>query len=151
MNIIVVLAVAAVFALLRFSRGNLLLWAGAWWLGMYVVLRFGFTAPIPASVVTRYMGIITLGILAYVSSSEERRDEVSRPLVRFMTEKRYSALLAATIIGLPALAAASVYVQMNVPIEPPFFPRTIHPASPSDIRVQDKTIPIDAGNNPFRQ
>jgi hypothetical protein len=67
-----------------------------------------------------------------------------------MTEKRFTPLLAATAVAIPALAAANVYVRMNVAIEPPFFPRTIHPASPSEIRVHDKTIPIDAGDNPFR-
>ena len=45
MKIFVVLAVAVVFALLRFRRANLLLWALAWWVGIYIVLRFGFTAP----------------------------------------------------------------------------------------------------------
>ena len=150
MNILVVLAVAAVFGLLRFRRVNLLIWALAWWAGIYVLLRFGFTAPIPASVVSMYMGIVSIAILAYVSSSEERREEVSRPVVRFMTEKRYTALLAATVIAIPALAAANVYVKMNVPLQPPFFPRTIHPASPSEITVHDKTIAIDAGDNPFR-
>ena len=39
---------------------------------------------------------------------------------------------------------------MNVPIEPPFFPRTVHPASPSEITVHDKKIDLDAGENPFR-
>ena len=151
MNILVVVAVVAAFGLLRFRRANLLVWAVAWWAGIYVLLRFGFTVPIPASVISIYMGIVSLAILAYLSSSQERRDEVSRPLVRFMTEKRYTAFLAALAIAIPALAAANVYVQMNVPVEPPFFPRTIHPASPSEIRVQDKTIPIDAGDNPFRQ
>ena len=68
-----------------------------------------------------------------------------------MTEKRYTPLLGATAIAIPALAAANVYVQMNVPLEPPFFPRTIHPASPSEITVHDKKIDIDAGDNPFRQ
>ena len=90
MNILVVLAVAAAFGLLRFRRANLLTWAGAWWVGVYVLLRFGFTAPIPASVISIYMGIVSLAILAYVSSSWERREEVSRPLVRLMTEKRYT-------------------------------------------------------------
>jgi hypothetical protein len=151
MNIQVVLAVAAVFGLLRFRRANLLLWAGAWWVGLYVIFRFGFTTPIPASVISLYMGIVSIAILAYVSSSQERREEVSRPLVRFATEKRYSALLGATVVALPALAAANVYVQMNVPIEPPFFPRTIHPASPSEITVRDNRIAIDAGDNPFRR
>ena len=116
MNILVVVAVLAVFGLLRLRRTSLLMWAGAWWVGIYVLLRFGFTAPIPASVVTLYMGIVTLAILAYVTSSQERRDEVSGPLVRFMTEKRYTPLLAARSSRIPALAAANVYVQMNVPL-----------------------------------
>ena len=95
------------------------------------------------------MGIVTIAILVYVSSSRERREEVSRPLVRFMTEKRYTALLGATVLAIPALAAANVYVQMNVPLEPPLFPRTVHPASPTEIMVHDKKIDLDAGENPF--
>lgn len=150
MNILVVLGVIAVFALLHFRRANLLAWAVAWWAGIYVLLRFGFAAPIPASVISLYMGIVTIAIVAYVSSSEERREEVSRPLVRLMTEKRYTPLLVATAAAIPALAAANVYVQMNVPLQPPYFPRTVHPASPPEITVHDKKILLDAGDNPFR-
>ena len=150
MNILVVLAVAAAFGLLRFSRASLLLWAGVWWVGIYVLLRFGFSAPIPASVVSIYMGIVTVAILAYMSSSEERREEISGPLVRFMTEKRYTMLLVATVVAIPVLAAANVYVQKNVPLEPPLFPRTVHPASPPEITVHDKKIDLNAGQNPFR-
>jgi hypothetical protein len=151
MNILVVVAVLAVFGLLRFRRANLLTWAIAWWVGIYVLLRFGFTAPIPASVVSLYMGIVSIAIFAYVSSSEERREEIVRPLVRFMTDKRYTALLGATVVAIPALAAANVYVQMDVPLEPPLFARTVHPASPAEITVHDKKIELDAGDNPFRQ
>src|SRR5262245_55429591 len=140
MKILIVLAVAAVFAVLRFRKTGLLMWAGAWWVGLYVLLRFGFTAPIPASVVTIYMGLVTLAVLAYVSSSQERREAVARPLVRFMTEKRYTTLLGAAVVAIPALAAANVYVQMSVPIQPPLFSRTVHPASPSEITVHDKKI-----------
>jgi mono/diheme cytochrome c family protein len=149
MNLLVVLGVAAAFALLHFRRVNLLLWAAAWWVGIYVLLRFGFTAPIPGSVISLYMGIVSIAILAYVSSSEDRREDVSRPLIRLMTEKRYTPLLAAAIVALPALGAANVYVRMNVPLEPPFFPRTVHPASPSEITVHDKKVNLDAGENPF--
>jgi Cytochrome C oxidase, cbb3-type, subunit III len=150
MNILLVLAVAAVFGVLHFRRANLLIWTGAWWVGIYVLLRFGFTTPIPASVISLYMGIVSIALLAYVSSSRERREEVSRPLVRLITERRYTPLLGALVVAIPALAAGNVYVRMNVPIEPPFFPRTIHPASPSTITVHDKKIAIDAGDNPFR-
>ena len=52
MKIPVLIAVLAVFGLLRFRRANLLMWAVAWWVGSYVLLRFGFTAPIPSSVVS---------------------------------------------------------------------------------------------------
>ncbi len=151
MSIVVVGVVLAVFGLLRWRRVSLIAWAMAWWLGIYVLLRFGFTTPIPSSVVSLYMGIVTIAVLAYVTSSEARRDEVSRPLIRFMTEKRYATVLAVTVVALPALAAANVYVRMNVPLQPPYFPRTIHPASPPEITVQGKTTAIDAGDNPYRQ
>lgn len=149
MKILIVLAVLVAFAILRFLRVRLLVWAVAWWAGIYVVLRFGFTAPIPSSVVSLYMGIVTIAIMAYVSSSQERRDEISGPLVRLMTERRYALLLAAIVIALPALAAANVYMQMNVPVQPPLFSRTVHPASPSEITVHDKSINIDAIENPY--
>ena len=150
MKLLIVLGVAVAFGILRFARARLLVWAIAWWVGIYVLLRFGFKTPIPVSVISLYMGIISIAILAYVSSSEARREEVSRPLIRLITERRYALLLAALVIAIPALAAANVYVQMNVPIEPPFFPRTIHPASPSTVTIHDKKIDLDAGENPFR-
>ncbi len=150
MNLLVVLAVAVVFGLLRFRRASLLIWAAAWWVGIYVLLRFGFSTPIPSSVVSLYMGIVSIGILAYVSSSPERREAIAGPLVRFMTEKRFTPLLGVTVVAIPALAAANVYVQMSVPLQPPFFPRTIHPAPPTEITVNGKAILIDAEDNPFR-
>lgn len=149
MKITVVLAVLAVSALLRYRRAGLLVWALAWWAGIYVLLRFGFTAPIPSSVISLYMGIVSIAILAYVTSSQERSDEISRPLVRFMTEKRYTPHLAATVLAIPALAAANVYVQMNAPIEPPFFARTVHPASPPEMTVHEKRIDLDATESPL--
>src|SRR5262245_15582975 len=112
MNLLVLLPVLVVFGLLWWRRANLLVWALAWWVGCFDLFRVGFTAPSPSSVIAIYMGIISIAILAFISSSEQRRDEVSRPLVRFMTEKRYTPFLAATVVALPALAAANVYVQM---------------------------------------
>ena len=114
MNILVVLGVAAVFGILRYFRANLLTWAVAWWVGIFVLLRFGFIAPIPSSVIKIYMGIVSLAILAYMSSSRERREEVSRPLVRFMTEKRFLPFLAAAVVALPVLAAGSAGMATTV-------------------------------------
>jgi hypothetical protein len=149
-KILIVLAVAAVFAILRYLRVNLLVWAAAWWVGIFVLLRFGFVAPIPSSVIKIYMGIVSLAILAYMSSSQDRRQEVARPLVRFMTEPKFMPFLAAAVVALPVLAAGNVYVQMTAPIQPPFFARTVHPAPPSEITVHDKKIDLDKSENPFR-
>ena len=151
MNIPIVLAIVVALALLRFLRAPLLLWAAAWWAAIFVLVRFGFVAPIPSSVVTIYMSIVTIAVLAYVSSSQDRRQAVSRPMVVFMTDRRYTLLLAATAVAIPALAAANVYVQMNAPLQPPFFARTVHPASPSEITVHDKKVDLDNGENPYRQ
>ena len=85
-----------------------------------------------------------------MSSSRGRRDEVSGPVLRLITDKRYTPLLAAVVVAIPALAAANVYVQMNVPLEAPLVSRTIHPASPSEITVHDKKYDLDKGDNPFR-
>src|SRR5258706_7973241 len=90
-----------------------------------------------------------MAVLAYVSSSEERREQLSRPLLRFMTEKRYTVLLVAVVVAIPALAAANVYVQMSAALQPPLFSRTIHPASPTEITVHEKRIDLNAGEDPF--
>ena len=52
-------------------------------------------------------------------------------------------------MALPALAAANVYMRMTAPIEPPFFARTVHPASPTQITVHDKNVNLDTEENPF--
>ena len=52
MNIPVVLGILVAFGFLGFRKANLFTWALAWWVGCYVLFRFGFTAPIPASVIS---------------------------------------------------------------------------------------------------
>jgi hypothetical protein len=146
----VVLAIVVVFALLRWRRAGLLTWTLAWWVGFYAALRFGFTVPIPASVIMIYMGITTLSLAAYVTSSRERREEIARPIVRLIIEPRRAAMLVAVVVAVPALAAANVYLRMSEPLEAPLFSRTVHPASPAEITVHKQKIDLNAAENPFR-
>jgi mono/diheme cytochrome c family protein len=150
MNLFVVLAVVAAMIVLKIRRAGLLAWALAWWAGFFVVVRYGFTVPIPVSVIAIYMMIVTLALLAYVTSSTQRREDVTRPLVRLMVEPGLRPLLILVVVALPTLAAAGVYARMKAPIEAPFFSRTVHPASPSTVSVHEKTIDLDTGGNPFR-
>ncbi len=150
MKILVLLAIVAVLVVLRLRKTGLLVSALASWVGFYIAVRFGFTVPIPASVIGIYMGIATIALVAYVTSSAQRRDEFSRPLIRLMTEAKLKPLLVAVVLLIPALAAANVYFRMSVPIEAPLFSRTVHPASPGEIVVHDKTMNLNEGENPYR-
>lgn len=151
MNWMAVLPVVILFALLAWRRVGLLAWGLAWIAGSYIVLRWGFTIPIPFSVLSIYMGIVTIAVLAFLTSSDERRRAVAEPLVRLIVEPRFRPLLAALVVLIPGAAAANVYLQAKAPLEAPFFARTIHPASPSTITVHEKTFDLDAGDNPYRE
>jgi cbb3-type cytochrome c oxidase subunit III len=146
----VLLAIVAVFALLRFRKTGLLVWALAWWLGFFVLVRFGFTVPIPSSVVMLYMGIASLALAAYVTSSTDRRTEISAPIVDLIVSDRRRPALVAVALLLPALVAGVVWMRLSQPVEAPFFARTVHPASPAEITFKDQKINLDTGDNPYR-
>jgi len=147
----VVLLVVVAFVVLRLLRAGTLAWAGACWVGIYAVLRFGFVTPIPSSVVHLYMGIVTLALAAYVTSSDERRTDVSAPVLALVVEPRHRVLLAAVLVLLPALAAANAWLGTRETLEPPAFGRTVHPAPPDTITVHDKAIDLAHGRNPLRE
>jgi mono/diheme cytochrome c family protein len=146
-----VLAVVVAFVLLHFARARTLAWAAACWAGIFVLVRFAFKTPIPHSVVEMYMGITTLALAAYVTSSQKRRQEFAAPIVAVVTEPRYRALLGTILVLLPALAAAGVYVGSREKLEAPAFGRTVHPAPPETITFKGKTIDLVRGGNPFRE
>jgi len=151
LNFPVVLVVVAGFVVLRFRRASTLAWAIGCWVFLYVLLGFGFATPIPSSVVKLYMGIVTLSLAAYVTSSDGRRAEFARPIVALAVDPRHRVLLAAVLVLLPALAAANAWLGTRGALEAPAFGRTVHPAPPDTITVRDKTIDLAHGPNPLRE
>ena len=147
----VVLAILAVFVLLRLRRARSFAWALACFASIYAFVRFGFVTPIPFSVVVIYMFITTLALTAYVSSSAVRREEFLGPLVALVNEERLRPLLAAALVLLPALAAAGAWLGSQEKLEAPAFGRTVHPAPPDTIQVGDKTIDLTRVHNPLRE
>jgi len=147
----IVLIIVVVMVILRLRRVNMLTWAAAWFVVIWAGLRFGFVTPIPASVVTLYMGIVLLSIFAYVTSSRERIESFMGPIVRLVTEPGKRLLLVAVLLLIPGLVAFNVYVKLNVPLEAPQFGRTIHPAPPAVITVHEQEIDLITADNPFRK
>jgi len=143
--------VVATFFALRLLRARTLAWAIGCWIGIYVFLRLGFATPIPSSVVQLYMGIVTLALAAYVTSSDGRRADFGAPIVALVVEPRYRVLLGAVLVLLPALAAANAWLSTRVALEAPAFGRTVHPAPPDSITVHDQTIDLAHGRNPLRE
>ena len=149
-NLPVIVGIVVVMVLLRVVRASLLLWVLAWWIGMYAFVGHGFRVPIPASAQNIYLGIVTLALMAYVTSSAERLAGFSGPLFAFAGDSRYTLPLAVVLLALPALAAYRAYVNSNVPVEPPFFARTVHPSPPTVITVHDEKIDLVGSDNPLR-
>lgn len=147
----VILAVVAVFLLLRWRRAGTFTWASAVWLGIFAIFRLGFVTPIPWSVVNLYMGIVTLSLAAYVTSDSERRAAFGGPIVSLVVDPAKKWLLAVVLVLLPALAVAGAYMGTREKLEAPGFGRTVHPAPPDTITVHDKTIDTARGHNPLRE
>ncbi|HXU31996.1 MAG TPA: cytochrome c [Thermoanaerobaculia bacterium] len=146
----VVLPLVVVQLALWKRRAGTFLWTLATWFSILVFLRFGFTVPVPRSVTTLYLGIATLATIAYVTSSRERLAGFTGPLVRLCVEPKRRPLLYAVVFLLPALAAFGVWRRMNVKLEAPAFPRTIHPAPPDAITVHDTQFNLVTLENPYR-
>jgi mono/diheme cytochrome c family protein len=131
-------------------RAGTFVWTLATWLSIWIFVRFGFTVPVPQSVVKLYMAIATGATAAYVTSSAERLRAFSAPLVRLAVDPSRRTMLFAIGLLLPALTAFAVYRQMNVKLEAPAFGRTIHPAPPDKITVHQTGYDLVTLDNPFR-
>ena len=136
---------------LRVMRASLLILVLAWWLGMYVFVSRGFTTPVPASAQNIYLGIVTLALFAYVTSSAER---VAVVLAATPQLRRRPALHAAARSSCcwrcrRSPPGASTRTR-NVPVEPPFFARTVHPSPPTEITVHNEKIDMLGSDNPLR-
>jgi len=151
MNLWVVLPVLAVMALLRLLKVGLLTWVLVWWGALYIGMRYGLAAPAPQSVITLYMSIVTLSLAAYVGSSRERTEAVLGPMVRLMSEKRYTPLLVVIALLIPGLAGYNAYLAAGLREEPPYFSRTVHPAPPPQITVGEREVDLIRSVNPYRE
>lgn len=151
MNVFVVIGVVIAFVALRFvPRTNILVWLAAWWVGIFVVLRWGIDPPLPTSILNMFMAIVTLALLAYMTADSGHFAAVRDRLVRFMTEERYNVPLLIVVLLLPCLVALNVYMDITKPPAPPISARTIHPAPPPTIDFDGRIIDLVSDDNPHR-
>lgn len=151
MNYPVLIGIVVVMAALRFARLNMLAWLVVWWVGVWAAVRFGVEPPMPASIVGMFMGIVTIGLIAYASSDAERLADTKGPVIRFLVEKKFTIPLVIVVLALPTLVGLKVYRDSVRTVNAPVFGRTIHPAPPSSMTFKGKQIDLISGQNPYRE
>ncbi|NNF03768.1 MAG: hypothetical protein HKN17_04815, partial [Rhodothermales bacterium] len=150
MNILVFIGVIVALGAFRFLKPNALAWTIALWIGVWAALKFGVDPPMPASILSMFMAIVTLALVTYLTITEERMRQVGGAIVTFFTDRRYTIALIAALILLPSLVAFQVYRSRTQAPQPPVSGRTIHPVPPTSINFKGKTIDISSVDNPYR-
>ena len=151
MNLIVITLILAALVGVSFLRPPMLAWIFVWLAAVYLFIGYGIEVLVPASVRNLYLGITSLGIIAYVLADEERYKTVKKQLLSFLVEKRFERQLLAVVVALPMLTAWSVYRGMTVALKAPTFGRTIHPAPPNEVSFKGKQINLVTAENPYRK
>ena len=123
------------------------------WLVAFAIFRFGIRPPIPSSLLSLFMGIATVAILVWISASDAWLDEFKSPLVRLVVERHNKFVVGLrwlVLIVIPAFAGWQTYLRVAPRVEAPAELRSIHPAPPTSITFDGKSIELQTVENPFR-
>ena len=134
----------------RFAIFNALFWAIAWWIAIYIILKYAISPPLPSSIVRMFMAIITIALFFYITADTERIREVTHPIIQFLVNRKFTLPLGLVIIIIPLLVAGKVYFDSQVNIVAPVFGRSIHPAPPTEMNYQGRQILLNELENPYR-
>jgi len=121
----------------------------------FVVIEWGIpalpgSAIVPASVVLQYMATVLVGVLIYVSDSEERWALFKAPIHAALVQPRLKPVRVAGLVLLPLLVAVVTLGQVRATVQAPPNLRSIHPAPPAEITFRGRTITLTGLENPLR-
>ena len=109
------------------------------------------SAPVPRTVVIQYMLTALVGVLIYVSDSEQRWSRFKEPIHRTMVEPERRGLRTSLLVALPVAVGWMTYQQMRPTVSAPAGLRSVHPASPVQITFRGKRMDLATLENPLRQ
>jgi mono/diheme cytochrome c family protein len=108
------------------------------------------SALVPGSVVFQYMATVLVGILIYVSDSEERWTRFKEPLHAVLVEPRLRSVRSTLLVAIPVLVGLWTLGQVRAPLSAPPNLRSIHPAPPTDITFRGQRMVLAGLENPLR-
>jgi mono/diheme cytochrome c family protein len=118
---------------------------------VYVIPLMPGSAPVPKSVVLQFMATILVGVLIYVSDSEERWARFKEPITAVLVEPRLRVARTALLAAVTALVGLVTYGQVRTTVAAPPTLRSIHPAPPTEITVRGRSVTITGLENPLRR
>jgi hypothetical protein len=101
----------------------------------FVIFRFGIRPPVPYSVLSLYMGIVLLAVLAFVSSDSDSWRAFLRPMRATVVDPDKRVLRLALMIVIPLLLGYYAYTQAAAKPQAPAELRAVHPAPPDSIQL----------------
>lgn len=118
----------------------------------YVPPLFGFrSAPVPGSVVLQYMAIVIVGILLYVSADDTRWREFRAPIHATLVDADKRVLRGILLVAVPLLVGFVTYERVRPRVQAPPQLRSVHPAPPSQITFQGRSLQLSGLENPLRR
>jgi mono/diheme cytochrome c family protein len=108
------------------------------------------SAPIPGSVMLQYMATVLVGVLIWVSASDERWQEFQKPIRETMVRDDRRLLRVALLVAIPLLVGVVAFRQVRQTVAAPPSLRSIHPAPPSSITFRGQTMTLAGLENPLR-
>jgi mono/diheme cytochrome c family protein len=126
----------------------------------YLLIRFGIpylpplfgvrSAPVPQSVLLQYMAVAIVGLLLYVSADEARWRAFRAPIRATLVDPDRRLVRIALLITVPLLVGFVTYDRVRPKVQAPPQLRSVHPAPPSQITFQGRTITLAGLENPLR-
>lgn len=120
------------------------------WAGVFAALKILVSPPIPASVLTMYMGLVTAAIVVFVFSSERRLRGFLAPLRAVSLGHTPLPVQIIALAGVPVLLAAATHQRLLPSHDAPFEPRVVHPEPPISFQFRGRRIDLAGLANPLR-
>jgi len=118
----------------------------------YIVLRKFLQPPIPSTLLAMYMGIVTIATFLYVSSDEPSWREFTAPITAMLYADQGGWKTSRHVVftAVPLLLAYGTYSKLLPKFEEPIELRTVHPAPPASVDVQNEVFTLQTASNPYR-
>ena len=123
--------------------------------GSFLFFKYGIplfpgSAPVPNSVVLQFTLIALVGVLIFVSENEERWKRFKQPIHATLVDADKRALRGALLAAIPLVIGLATFNMARPKVGSTAQLRAIHPAPPSTINYEGRSLAIDGLENPLR-